>query len=63
VLAIIKLAGLFLLVPRYGYLASAALLSGFYIVGVSICAWKALVIISKKIALDKSGVGVYKIQA
>ncbi len=39
-LAILKLAGMFLLVPRYGYLASAALLAGSYILGVSIAALK-----------------------
>ena len=33
VLAIVKVAGILLLVPIYGYLASAALLSGFYIAG------------------------------
>jgi O-antigen/teichoic acid export membrane protein len=39
-LAILKLAGMFLLVPRYGYLASASLLAGSYILGVSISALK-----------------------
>lgn len=35
VLAILKILGIFLLVPIYGYLASAALLAGSYILGVS----------------------------
>jgi O-antigen/teichoic acid export membrane protein len=35
VLAILKIMGIFLLVPIYGYLASAALLAGSYILGVS----------------------------
>ena len=39
-LAIIKVAGILLLVPRFGYLASAGLLAGFYIVGSTISVWK-----------------------
>ena len=35
ILAILKILGIFLLVPIYGYLASAALLAGSYILGVS----------------------------
>lgn len=35
VLALLKILGIFLLVPIYGYLASAALLAGSYILGVS----------------------------
>jgi O-antigen/teichoic acid export membrane protein len=35
-LAAVKIAGTLLLVPRYGYLASAVLLSGAYILGVSV---------------------------
>jgi len=40
ILAIIKVLGILLLVPKYGYLASAALLSGFYIAGSFISVWK-----------------------
>jgi O-antigen/teichoic acid export membrane protein len=40
VLAILKVGGILLLVPRYGFLASAALLSGFYIAGSIISIWK-----------------------
>lgn len=40
ILAVVKLAGILLLVPRYGYLASAALLAGFYWAGSLITAWK-----------------------
>lgn len=36
VLAVLKITGIFLLVPIYGYVASAALLAGSYIVGVSV---------------------------
>jgi O-antigen/teichoic acid export membrane protein len=36
VLAVLKITGIFLLVPVYGYLASAALLAGSYIIGVSV---------------------------
>lgn len=39
-LAVAKIAGILLLVPRFGYLANAALLAGSYIVGTSLCAWK-----------------------
>ncbi len=35
-LAILKIGGIFLLVPRYGYLANAALLSASYVLGVSL---------------------------
>jgi O-antigen/teichoic acid export membrane protein len=40
VLAVLKLLGIFLLVPAYGYLASAALLAGSYILGVTVSAFK-----------------------
>lgn len=40
ILAGLKLLGIILLVPRYGYLINAALLSASYLVGVSIAAWK-----------------------
>jgi O-antigen/teichoic acid export membrane protein len=40
VLAALKLLGIFLLVPVYGYLASAALLAGSYILGVTVSALK-----------------------
>ena len=40
ILAALKVAGILLLVPRYGYLASAALLSGYYLLGSLISAWK-----------------------
>lgn len=39
VLAVLKVLGIFLLVPVYGYLASAGLMSASYIVGVSISAF------------------------
>lgn len=39
-LAAFKIVGIFLLVPRYGYLASAALLSASYLIGVSLSVWK-----------------------
>jgi O-antigen/teichoic acid export membrane protein len=40
VLAGFKLLGIFLLVPRFGYLANAALLSASYLIGVTIAALK-----------------------
>jgi O-antigen/teichoic acid export membrane protein len=36
VLAIMKVIGMFLLVPRYGFLACAALLAGSYLIGVTV---------------------------
>lgn len=47
-LAVFKLAGMFLLVPRYGYLASASLLAGSYILGVSISALKVRSIVAQQ---------------
>jgi len=38
VLAVLKIAGIFLLVPVFGYMGSAALLAGSYILGVSVSA-------------------------
>ena len=40
VLAMIKIVGVLLLVPVYGYLASAALLAGSYIIGVTVSVLK-----------------------
>ena len=48
VLAVVKVTLILVLVPRYGYIASAALLAGFYAVGVSILAWKANRILKEK---------------
>ena len=47
VLAAVKIALIFLLVPIYGYLASAALLSGFYITGSLIYLWKTRRLLSQ----------------
>ena len=41
VVAILKTAGILLLVPGFGYLAGAALLSASYLLGVSLSLWKA----------------------
>jgi O-antigen/teichoic acid export membrane protein len=48
ILAGFKVAGILLLVPRYGYLASAALLSGYYLLGSLISAWKVRSIIRQQ---------------
>ena len=48
VLAIMKVILILVLVPRYGYIASAALLAGSYAIGVSISAWKALAVLKAK---------------
>lgn len=47
-LAILKVAGILLLVPKFGYLANAALLAGYYIFSVSINAWKTRQILRHK---------------
>lgn len=48
VLAIIKVALILVLVPRYGYLASAALLAGSYALGVSVSVLKVRGILDQK---------------
>lgn len=47
-LAILKVAGILLLVPKFGYLANAALLAGYYIFSVCINAWKTRQILRHK---------------
>jgi O-antigen/teichoic acid export membrane protein len=48
VLALLKIAGILLLVPRFGYLASAGLLAGSYILGVSVSVLKIRSVLSKE---------------
>jgi len=48
VLAAIKMIGILLLVPRYGYLACAALLAGFYWIGSLITVWKVYTLLPKE---------------
>jgi O-antigen/teichoic acid export membrane protein len=48
VLAAIKMAGILLLVPRYGYLACAALLTGFYWIGSLITVWKVYTLLPRE---------------
>lgn len=40
VTALLKVGGILLLVPRFGYLASAGLLAGSYVIGVSAAVWR-----------------------
>jgi O-antigen/teichoic acid export membrane protein len=47
VLAALKLAGLLWLTPRYGYLAAAALLAAFYLVGTAITVWKTYALLPR----------------
>ncbi len=47
ILAVLKMIGVLLFVPRYGYLANAALLSGFYWSGSFISTWKIRAIITQ----------------
>lgn len=48
VLAILKVIGIILLVPRYGFLASAALFAGSYVIGTSISAWKTYQVLRER---------------
>ncbi|MBN2547550.1 MAG: oligosaccharide flippase family protein [Anaerolineales bacterium] len=49
ILATLKVAGILLLVPRFGYLANAALLAAFYWVGSLISAWKVHTLIASRV--------------
>ena len=48
VLASFKLAGTFTLVPKFGYLASAALLSAFYWLSSLLTVWKVRLLIASR---------------
>ena len=48
VLAVIKIIGILLLVPKFGYLASAALFAGYYICSTSLAAWKTYQILAER---------------
>jgi O-antigen/teichoic acid export membrane protein len=54
ILAALKLLGIILFVPAYGYLASAALLSWFYITGSVISAFKVNSLLSQRERLSES---------
>ena len=56
VLAVLKIIGILLLVPRYGYLASAALFAGYHLISSSISARQAYRTLAKneKEALQSS---------
>jgi O-antigen/teichoic acid export membrane protein len=56
VLAMIKIVGVLLLVPVYGYLASAALLAGSYIIGVTVSVLKFRSEISRQERMMAGGV-------
>jgi len=47
-LAIMKVAGMLLLVPRYGFMVSAALLAGSYLIGVTVSVIKFRLSLAKK---------------
>jgi len=47
-LAILKVLGILLLVPKFGYLANAGLLAGYYIFSVCINAWKTRQLLQQK---------------
>jgi O-antigen/teichoic acid export membrane protein len=52
VLAVLKIIGIILLVPTFGYLASAALLAGSYILGVSVAALKVRSLLSQQVQVE-----------
>ncbi len=51
---LLKMAGIYLFVPKYGYLAFAGLLSGYYIFTVSIAAGRALLDVRNQLAKGES---------
>jgi O-antigen/teichoic acid export membrane protein len=57
-LALMKTAGILLLVPRFGHLASAALLAGSYLIGVTVSVFKANQIMSQQEQMINRGVEV-----
>jgi O-antigen/teichoic acid export membrane protein len=63
VLAVLKIICIIVLVPIYGYLASAALLAGSYILGVSVSVLKFRSEISKKEHLSGSGMPKVEVPA
>lgn len=52
ILAILKIVGVLLLVPTYGYLASSALLAGYYILNALISYWKVLMLMKEKASVE-----------
>jgi len=48
VLAVLKVVGILLLVPKFGYLASAALFAGYYMISTSLAAWKTYQTIAQR---------------
>lgn len=57
VLAVLKVAGIFLLVPTFGYLANAGLLAGSYILGVLVCVVVFRNEVSRRQAIAAAGAG------
>jgi O-antigen/teichoic acid export membrane protein len=59
VLAVLKVMGVLLLVPVYGYLANAGLLAASYILGVSVSVWRLLLELKRKeqVAAEAQGKG------
>jgi O-antigen/teichoic acid export membrane protein len=47
----LKLVGVALVVPAYGYIGNAALLTGLYLVGVSVCVWKVRWEVERRLSL------------
>jgi hypothetical protein len=45
---VLKVIGILLLVPKYGYLASAALLSAYYVAGSLISVMKARALLAQR---------------
>jgi len=56
VIGLIELALAFVLVPRFGYLAQAALLSAYFVVAISLITWRGLPLVpSDKLYIDDQG--------
>jgi O-antigen/teichoic acid export membrane protein len=58
VLAVLKIIGILLFVPRYGYLASAALLAGFYWAGSIISVLKTRSLLSQHEGVGEEGMAL-----
>jgi O-antigen/teichoic acid export membrane protein len=50
-IVVLKIIGVLLVVPVYGYIGNAALLTALYLVGVSVCVWKVRLEVERRLSL------------
>jgi O-antigen/teichoic acid export membrane protein len=48
VTGVAEIALIFLLVPRFGYLAESAIVSGFFVVAIGVIVWRGLTVLHQK---------------